>query len=931
MSIGKHFRTIFICALAAFAQAPAAFAVPKGDSITKIEQGRYDSFELDNGLKVLIVQNKDSDMSGASISVAGGQMSSPEHLQGLPHLLEHLVFLGSKSYPGTGDWHQFVSQNTGWSNASTLSDLTRFQFQVQNRALEEGLARLSSMLFSPNINDDTIKIGLSEVDKEFASKKDNEWQGILSVIRENVNAKHPGAKFGIGNKDSLAASTIELKEALTKYQEQYYNPRNMSLAVYTNADPKSMRAYIERTFTKDSSLIEQVAYYFSSLLESFDDKPSDLPLFSQETQGSLISIQTTSQGHSLDLRFEMPPAIDAHTSALYQVIAELIGDETKGSIIARLKQLGLAAELNTVFQGDGQNEVLDLYIRLTDQGRSSTDDVIAVVFDYINMLSSKEIPAYVQTERAQLLAWKKAVDGRQEVGDWLGELSNDMLRKPQVDWVAYKYGATQFTLADVTRAITPWLKPERMQAILSSPTVKGEHETPYFNTKYSVAKFDAEKLKSWTSSRNSNELGYPKSNPYLNGWDGHTIAPGKVTVGQRIKNIKSVDFKNSLDATVVVNVSSPKISISEEQSNAYDLAQKLILMSRFETALGDQQYFASQAGYRLQTEYFFGGVKLTFTGRREGIGKYMADVMQAALKLQIDQTEYDSITKHALQKLKSHLARNHFNRASFDTQIATDGYKCNSAEVIHQLQAYIGSDVYRGLFQIPVIGNLREFGEFDIYYAGDVAFLEKHHLFDNWGYDKVYQPQYKSKYSPSTKYFAKGPSTPGFYNFDNKNVGSWRFNFRPFANEYAQLLVNRELWEVQFKNYMRQEKQLAYHAGIRLSRSIFTPSIDFIVESKGDSRDNIATAFYQFFYFSFRGLKDEQIEAAKLQAIQRLKMKVQTQEGALDILQRGVCCSVNSRLPEITKALEVAINQVNVLPLMTSRNTSVASVTKQKN
>ncbi|MEJ6474666.1 insulinase family protein [Pseudoalteromonas piscicida] len=54
--------------------------------------------ELGNGVEVLLLHSPNSSKSAASLIVKAGSYDDPENIQGLAHLLEHSVLLGSKSF-----------------------------------------------------------------------------------------------------------------------------------------------------------------------------------------------------------------------------------------------------------------------------------------------------------------------------------------------------------------------------------------------------------------------------------------------------------------------------------------------------------------------------------------------------------------------------------------------------------------------------------------------------------------------------------------------------------------------------------------------------------------------------------------------------------------------------------------------------------------
>ena len=103
-------------------------------------------FQLENGVKVLLVDDKNQTSSGhedaiaqASIVMNVGSFNDPPHRQGLAHFVEHMVFMGSKKYKVPDAYSKHMAANGGYANAYTEFEITNFQFQVQYSALEKAL------------------------------------------------------------------------------------------------------------------------------------------------------------------------------------------------------------------------------------------------------------------------------------------------------------------------------------------------------------------------------------------------------------------------------------------------------------------------------------------------------------------------------------------------------------------------------------------------------------------------------------------------------------------------------------------------------------------------------------------------------------------------------------------------------------------------
>lgn len=67
------------------------------EKIVKPEEDKreYQGLVLENGLKALLISDKETDISAASLSVHVGSMSDPRDCLGIAHFLEHMLFMGT--------------------------------------------------------------------------------------------------------------------------------------------------------------------------------------------------------------------------------------------------------------------------------------------------------------------------------------------------------------------------------------------------------------------------------------------------------------------------------------------------------------------------------------------------------------------------------------------------------------------------------------------------------------------------------------------------------------------------------------------------------------------------------------------------------------------------------------------------------------------
>ena len=104
---------------------------------------KFKNIILENGIDVLLIEDKTVERSGYSVGVKVGSFYDPENVFGLFHLLEHVLFLGSKKYPKPEDYDEFMAQHGGINNAFTAEERTIYFNEIGEEHLEDGLEQIS--------------------------------------------------------------------------------------------------------------------------------------------------------------------------------------------------------------------------------------------------------------------------------------------------------------------------------------------------------------------------------------------------------------------------------------------------------------------------------------------------------------------------------------------------------------------------------------------------------------------------------------------------------------------------------------------------------------------------------------------------------------------------------------------------------------------
>ncbi|MDG1032720.1 MAG: insulinase family protein, partial [Luminiphilus sp.] len=222
------FLAAFLMACGGSVQDPTAPAV-----INKSpnDERTYAAVTLDNGLQVLMVSDQETEKSAAALSVGVGAFSDPMDFQGMAHYLEHMLFMGSESFPEPDGYMNFAAENGGSSNAYTSSEITNYMITIENSAFAEALHRLSEFFAAPILDPDYIQKEKNAVNAEWSMRRESEGRSIYRLQRELLR-DHPANRFTIGNLDTLAdKDQRELHPATIEFFQQYYSANLMSLVL----------------------------------------------------------------------------------------------------------------------------------------------------------------------------------------------------------------------------------------------------------------------------------------------------------------------------------------------------------------------------------------------------------------------------------------------------------------------------------------------------------------------------------------------------------------------------------------------------------------------------------------------------------------------------------------------------------------------------
>lgn len=352
----------------------------------------YAAVTLDNGLKVLMVSDPATEKSAAALSVGVGAFSDPMDFQGMAHYLEHMLFMGSESFPEPDGYMNFAAENGGSSNAYTSSEITNYMITIENTAFPEALHRLSEFFSAPILDPGYIQKEKNAVNAEWSMRRESEGRSIYRLQRALLG-EHPANRFTIGNLETLAdKSDRELHPATIAFFEKYYSANLMSLVLISPLPAAEMAVLAEQHF----SLIpnKNVEKPVVTTEVNFDD-----------VAGKLVRFKPQRDLRELRLSYLIDNNQSEWRSKPGDYLGYVIGSEMPGTPADKLKSLGLISQLITSSYESlyGNYGTFEISVQLTPDGMKRREDIVEVLTGYIELLRQEGVDDRYADEYKQSL------------------------------------------------------------------------------------------------------------------------------------------------------------------------------------------------------------------------------------------------------------------------------------------------------------------------------------------------------------------------------------------------------------------------------------------------------------------------------------------------------------------------------------------------
>lgn len=808
-----------------------SFTKSNGIEKPDLDDREYKVITLGNSLKALLISDPKTDKSAAALDVNVGSFSDYEHLPGLAHFCEHLLFMGTKKYPSENEYSSYLSNHGGHSNAYTAAQDTNYYFEINHQYLEGALDRFSQFFISPLFDPSCKDREIRAVDSENKKNLQNDTWRLYQLDKSLSNPQHPYHKFSTGNLQTLGevpgSQGVDVREELLKFYKESYSANLMKLAIIGREDLATLESWVVEKFTDVPN--------FNIPKPTFEGD-----VFTQKELQKFIKAKPVMTKNKLGLSFKVPDHETEWDVQSSHYFSHLIGHEGDGSILAYLKEQGWANSLSaggyTISKG---NATFGVDVDLTEKGLKHYEDVLCTIFQYLELVKNEEPQEWIYQELKDVSEMNFKFKQKSSPSATVSGLAKELQKHFVPDeYILSKTAMRRFDpklIKEIGQALTV----EKLRVTLVSQSIDTDKTEEWYGTEYSVEDFPRELL---------DKLAHPSVNSELKSALPNDFIPTKfgvdrVDVDQPVKQPTLLKddgkfrfwYKKDDQFWVPKAYVQLFLNLPATIGNPYNNMMASLFGDLVQDALVDVSYNAEIAELHFHLINGKEGFVLSFDGYNEKLSVLIEKVLEEFTNFKPKRHRFEVIKEKTLRNLKNFEYKPPYNQITTVFSNLLNDKVFSTTEKIEALTNITFEDIDQfipGVFKQAfveglIVGNYHESEALDI-----IDTVEK---------TLTFAPLFTSqKFKPRS--YLLSDKTVRFEKFlpDENNTNTCIQYFVQFGEShdttlYAQASLLAQLIKEPAFDILRTKEQLGYivFSGVLETRTTF--GLRIIIQSERNS------------------------------------------------------------------------------------------------
>lgn len=352
--------------------------------------------KLDNGLKVLIIEDNKSPLATFQIWYRAGSKDEPHGKTGISHLLEHMMFKGTKNY-GSKEFTNIIQKNGGVDNAFTTKDYTMYYQTLSSSRIHISFDlesdRMNNLLLNPKDVESEKMVVMEERRMRYEDDPHN------SLFEEVVAASLKVHSYRwpiIGWMSDIASIS---RDDLYQYYKRFYCPDNSFIIVSGDVSEQSIIPMIKNKFGQIPSCRSNSLTTHQAPISEGSGK-LDYTMVEPEQKGQKkLYLKKEAELPYMLIAYHAPsfPHEDSYALEVLSII--LSGGKSSRLYREIIYEKRLALNIFAEYYGLYKNPFLFLF-GATASLQSNIEDLEKAIYEEIDKLK-KEPPAIKEVQKAK--------------------------------------------------------------------------------------------------------------------------------------------------------------------------------------------------------------------------------------------------------------------------------------------------------------------------------------------------------------------------------------------------------------------------------------------------------------------------------------------------------------------------------------------------
>ncbi len=412
-----------------------------------------------NGLTVLLLEEHSAPVVTFMVTYLVGSRNEALGHTGATHLLEHLMFKGSRAYnKDSEDTIWTLLQNVGAHlNATTWLDRTNYFELLPEEHLGSAMAVEADRMRHALLRDSDRQPEMTVVRNEFERGENDPWESLEKSMWATAYQAHPYHHSTIGWKSDIEGVSTE---RLRQFYDTYYWPNNATVTVIGDFKTKQVLSLIKR--------------HFGSLPSSPEPIPEMYTTEPRQQGPRRFIIKRTGEAGIVGVAYKTPPGSHPDNYAL-AVLNNILGSGKTSRFYRVLIDSGLATNVHVGNHPFRDNGLFMIYAFLTpDTGHEQVENLILETLEQVKQegLQDQEVA------RAQAMAKAEVAFSRDGSYSIAAALNEAISLGEWTYYTTYLDRLTEVTAAEVQRVARLYLEEDQSTTGWFVPQADNSDESP---------------------------------------------------------------------------------------------------------------------------------------------------------------------------------------------------------------------------------------------------------------------------------------------------------------------------------------------------------------------------------------------------------------------------------------------------------------------